>query len=88
LEHYFIKNADLSACLDLLAHKLKIEVEKVYIVVTLSKFREQTLGKDGIQAVEGVVRQAAESLGSSNYELNQRVIETIDRLLSVLGQMC
>ena len=88
MEHYFIKNAGLSACLDLLAHKLKIEVEKVYIVVTLSKFREQTLGKDGIQAVEGVVRQAAESLGSSNCELNQRVIETIDRLLSVLGQMC
>ena len=59
LECYAMKNEDLCACLDLLAHKLKIEVEKVYIAVTLAKFREQSLGKEGVQAVEGVARQAA-----------------------------
>ena len=54
-----MKSGDLCGCLDILAHKLKIEVEKVYVVSTLSKFKEQPLGKDSVQAVEGVVRQSA-----------------------------
>ena len=59
MEHYTMKSGDLCGCLDILAHKLKIEVEKVYVVSTLSKFKEQPLGKDSVQAVEGVVRQSA-----------------------------
>ena len=74
--------------MDTLAHKLKIEVEKVYIVTSLAKFREQILSRDAGHAIEGVVKQCAESLGSTNYELNQRVIETIDRLLFVLKNQC
>ena len=89
LKKYRLNSADLILAMDSLAQKLKIEVEKIYIVDTLACFgKEQVLNKDVIRSVEGAIRQTAESLGSSNYELNMKVVQTIDHLLGFLARDC
>jgi hypothetical protein len=75
LAKYRLSASDLVFILDSLAHKLKIEVEKIYIVNTLTYFsKEQPLGKEVVAALENVVRQCAENLGSANFELNLKAI--------------
>jgi hypothetical protein len=65
-----------------MAQKLKIEVEKLYLIETLNRLQKQgPLSLNTCQALESVIRQVAENLGSNNFELNLKSVECIDRLL-------
>ena len=88
-QHYKLGSNDLSFFLDSLAHKLKIEVEKIYIIETLKCFgKQQSVNSDVHRSLENVIRQCSENLGSSNYELNIKAVETIDHLLEIMGSKC
>ena len=41
-----------------------------------------------VRSLENVIKQCAENLGSTNFELNMKSIQTIDHLLSVIVKDC
>jgi hypothetical protein len=85
--HYQLSNADLAFFFDCLSQKLKIEVEKLYLIETLNALKSTVpLAADSGKALEGVIRQISDNLGSINFELNIKSIQAIDNLLEVLGK--
>jgi hypothetical protein len=70
-----INEADTVYFLEMLSAKLKIEVEKLYIVETISKLNDQVPCSPGKgKILEQLTKQIAENLGSNNYDLNVRSI--------------
>lgn len=59
------------------------------MVETLSRIKKLNYkAKDVLSAVEGIIRQLAENIGSNVFELNLKSIETIDLLLAIMGNYC
>lgn len=74
-QYYDLSNQDISYFLNSLTQKLKIEVEKLYLIETLNKLQKnRQLTLETCQALEGVIRQVADNLGSNNFELNLKSV--------------
>lgn len=72
----------------MLSAKLKIEVEKLYIIETIVKLRNTKSSPGKNKILETLVKQIAENLGSNNYELNVKSIEAIHQIFTILGSSC
>lgn len=70
----------------MLSAKLKIDVEKLPIVETLSRLREGTASAEKVKVLEMLIKQLADNIGSNNYELNLKSIETINKFLSIIDK--
>lgn len=59
----------------MLSAKLKIEVEKLFIVETISKLNQGgQCSVEKAKILEQLTKQIAENLGSNNYDLNVKSI--------------
>lgn len=72
--------------LEMLSAKLKIDVEKLPIVETLSRLREGAASAEKVKVLELLIKQLADNIGSNNYELNLKSIETINKFLSIIDK--
>lgn len=70
----------------MLSAKLKIDVEKLPIVETLSRLREGAASAEKVKVLELLIKQLADNIGSNNYELNLKSIETINKFLSIIDK--
>ena len=72
--------------LEMLSAKLKIEVEKLFIVETISRLNQAgQCSAEKAKILEQLTKQIAENLGSNNYDLNVKSIETISKILAIIG---
>lgn len=78
--------ADICELFESINAKLKIEIEKTYIFEQLSRINGGLSIEGGslTKAAQNLLNQSSESLGSANFDLNQKAVEATFKLVSIL----
>lgn len=82
-----INEEDWIYFLEMLSAKYKIEIDKIYIIEVLIRMRDNYMhSKNKNMILETLIKQVAEHLGSTNYELNAKSIMAINKMLPIVWQ--